>query len=239
MGQWPWDGCCGGWGGLGAREEHCKNTVGLAKTWVPSGRWRVATHREQNKNYFPGVRGLSGMKRDCLTLNLSISRKNEIHLISAFMQWGWESELLDCSSRSSNIKVLIYLLFLLIITFWSVQTLKHKACLYWTSAVLQRNPVPCLCQMLTKWGEKHFSLPSLFLGCLPSPFPNPRDSLSRNGSWMRLFPRSSRIHLEQPCWPMGCCDSALSPSPAPASISQGVPSLVWGCLALGTSSWTP
>lgn len=66
--------------------------LGLAKTWVPLERWRVATHRGQNNNYFPGVRGLSSM-RDCLTLNLSISRKNETHLISSFMQWGWESEL--------------------------------------------------------------------------------------------------------------------------------------------------
>lgn len=132
-GQCLWDGCCGGWWGLGAREEHCKvqlrQPLGLAKPWVPSGRWRAATHREQNKNYFPGVRGLSGMRRDCLTLNFSISGKNEINLIS-YMQWGWESELLGCSSRSSNIKVLICLLFLLIITFWSVQPLKHKACLY-------------------------------------------------------------------------------------------------------------
>lgn len=134
VGQCPGDGCCGGWCGLGAREEHCKIQLGqpegLARTWVPLGRWRVATHRMQKKKYFPGVGGLSSMSRDCITLNLSISRKNEIHLISSYMQWGWENELLGCSSRSSNIKTLIYLLFLLITTFWSVQTLKHKACLY-------------------------------------------------------------------------------------------------------------
>lgn len=76
--------------------------------------------------------------------------------------------------------------------------------------------------MLTKWRKKHFSLSSLLLGCSPSPFPNPRDSLSRNRSWLSLFPRSSGSHLRHSRWhKMGCCGSTLSPSPAPASISQG------------------
>lgn len=42
VGQGPWDGCCGGWRGLGAREEHCKiqlgQPLGLAGTWVPFGK---------------------------------------------------------------------------------------------------------------------------------------------------------------------------------------------------------
>lgn len=156
------------------------------------------------------------------------------------MQWGWESELLGCSSRSSNIKV-FYL---------SIVSFDHnivKCPDTQTQGLLVLNiscpsDRPCALPLPDADQMKEKAFFSIFLvpGLLAKSFS--KASWLSLEKWELVVPLPQEQREPSQAFPL-TQDGLLWQRPQSQSCSwqhlTALLSLVWGCLALWTSSWTP